>query len=298
MNSRATLLIATLLATGINVAAAKEGPDQYPHGAESFMAGALPPPGSYFLNYAGYYGGRLQSPTGQDVLPGGEPVEVDAWFDALRFVHVTDAEVLGASVAMQAIVPIVHQTMSIGPMGGARTVTGLGDISINPFILGWHRQNLHITAGIDIYLPTGRYDELDPRGQIGANYYSVEPVIAFTYRNPSGFEASAKLMYNIKGKNRDTDVRSGDEFHADFLIGWHRESWSYGLSGYYVNQVNEDRVNGQDLALSEGHAFALGPSVQFADAKGRTFTFQAQHEMDVENRFEGNKFWFKYVTRF
>ena len=292
----ATLLTATLLAAVTQVHA-KEGPDQYPHGAESFMSGALPPPGTYFLNYFGHYNGTLRNNVGSEVKPGGEAVEVDAWFDALRFVHVTDAEVLGASVAVQAIVPLVRQSIDIAPLGGRRTVSGLGDISINPFILGWHHQNLHVTAGIDIYLPTGRYDENDPREQIGANYYSVEPVVALTYRTPGGFEASSKFMYNIKGRNRDTDYRSGDEFHADFLAGWHQGSWGFGLGGYYVNQTGNDRLDGQTLAASEGRASALGPNIQYIDGKGRQFTFQWQKEFDVENRFSGDKLWLKFVTR-
>ena len=295
MNKIITSAVAIALASLASVSIAKDGPDQYPHGAESFMAGALPPPGTYFLNYFGHYSGSLRDGAGNEVRPGGETVDVDAWFDALRFVHVTDVEVFGASVAMQAIVPLVRQSIDIAPLGGRRTVSGLGDISLNPFILGWHRGNLHITTGVDFYLPTGRYDVNDPRAQIGANYYSVEPVLAFTYRTPEGFEASSKFMYNIKGNNRDTDVRSGNELHVDLLVGWHSGGWGFGLGGYVVNQTGNDRLHGVSLPGSDSNAIALGPNIQYADARGRQFTAQWQHEFDVENRFEGDKLWFKYA---
>ena len=141
------------------------------------------------------------------------------------------------------------------------------------------------------------YTDSDPRGQIGANYYSVEPVVALTYRTPGGFEASSKLMYNIKGSNRDTDYHSGDEFHADFLVGWHTGPWGFGLGGYHVRQTEDDRLDGVSLAASEGRATALGPNIQYIDGKGRQFTFQWQREFNVENRFSGDKLWLKFVTR-
>lgn len=54
------LASAVALATlAIGSAHAKEGSDQYPNGAETWLAGALPPPGNYFLNYFGYYSGDL-----------------------------------------------------------------------------------------------------------------------------------------------------------------------------------------------------------------------------------------------
>ena len=61
------------------LALAKEGPDQYPNGAENFMAGALPPPGHYFINYLGYYSGKYRDHNG-DEIPG---LEVNATFNAL-----------------------------------------------------------------------------------------------------------------------------------------------------------------------------------------------------------------------
>ena len=40
-----------LAALTIGSAQAKDGGDQYPNGAETWLAGAVPPPGNYFLNY-------------------------------------------------------------------------------------------------------------------------------------------------------------------------------------------------------------------------------------------------------
>jgi hypothetical protein len=43
-------VVLTLAAACVGSASAKEGGDQYPNGIETWFAGAVPPPGNYFLN--------------------------------------------------------------------------------------------------------------------------------------------------------------------------------------------------------------------------------------------------------
>ena len=276
---------------------AKEGPDQYPNGSENFMAGALPPPGNYFINQLGSYQGDYRDNDGNKV-PG---LNVSATFDALRFIHVTNQKVFGGDWAVHAIVPLVSQRMHTPFPGiGNGSVFGLGDIVIDPLIIGWHfPPDWHLTVGVDIYLPTGKYSKSNPTDSIGANYYSFEPIFAFTYLNQGGFEASAKLMYNLKTKNLDTDYQSGNEFHMDYLIGQHFGPWAVGLAGYYLRQTTDDQVNGQKVGPDgrRGQVFAYGPAIKY-DYKGMSFVGSWNHESSVDNRFQGNKFFFKWVTAF
>ncbi|HPE71269.1 MAG TPA: transporter [Candidatus Competibacter sp.] len=278
-------------------AMAKEGPDQYPNGAENFLAGALPPPGNYFINYLGYYQGDYRDNNGDKV----SGLKVNATFNALRYVFVSNYKLFGGDWGMHAIVPFVYQNMDTPfPAIGNGSVFGLGDITIDPIIIGWHfPPDWHITVGLDINLPTGKYSSTDPTDSIGANYYSFEPIFAFTYLNQGGFEVSAKLMYNIKTENNDTNYQSGDEFHMDYLIGQHFGPWAVGLGGYYLKQTEDDKQNGQtvDPDGNRGQVFAFGPAVKY-DYKGMSFIGTWDHETDVKNRFQGNKFYFKFITAF
>ncbi len=278
-------------------ALAKEGPDQYPNGAENFMAGALPPPGHYFINYLGYYAGKYQDHQGHEV----PSLKVNATFNALRYVYVSNYPLLGGQWAMHAIVPLVYQQLDTPIPGiGDGDVSGLGDITLNPLIIGWHLPpDWHLTFGLDINLPTGRYDPYNPTRSIGTNYYSIEPVLAATYLNAGGFELSAKLMYNFKTENNDTDYESGDEFHLDYLIGQHFGPWAVGISGYYLKQTSDDRQNGRKVNPDgrRGQVFAFGPAIKY-DYKGMSFIGTWDHETGAENRFEGDKFFFKFVTAF
>ncbi|BAL27024.1 transporter [Azoarcus sp. KH32C] len=290
-------------------ASAKEGADQYPHGGENWFAGALPPPGDYFLNYFGYYNAdNLRDGDGHKVDHTG----VTAWFDALRYVKVTNTQILGGNWAMHAIVPLVHQKVTLGD---SKTVSGLGDIVFSPLVISWHAGNWHWAAALDIYAPTGEYKSGDPRKSIGANYWSVEPVFAATWLNEAGWEVSAKLMYNIKAKNSDfrpapgapkMEYESGDEFHMDYLVGKRFGPWGVGLSGYYVKQTTDDKLDGDTLSSSlgpwssgrKGQVFAIGPSVSYTTQSGTMLIGQWQHESGAENRFQGDKAWFRLIMPF
>lgn len=282
---------------------AKEGADQYPNGAESWMVGALPPPGTYFINYFGYYTGQLKNGSGGKVLLGGGTPSVDATFDALRLVEVTKVKIAGANYAMHAIMPVVYQSMNLN---GGQSTAGVGDVTINPFILGWNWTAWHLGTGIDINLPTGQFSKTDPRRCLGANYTSFEPVLVVSYLPKSGWEASAKLMYNIKTTNPATNYHSGQEFHMDYLAGKHLGPWMLGASGYVVKQVTADTVNGQLVPAAagwwsagrEGQVFAIGPSAGYTNQRNMTFIVQWQHETAVRNRFGGDKMWFKMVLPF
>lgn len=122
---------------GISPLQAKEGGDQYPNGAETWMAGAVPPAGNYFINYTGHYGGKLRDGRGNKV----KGAKVGAWFTAQRLIHMTDKQFFGADYGWHLIVPVVHQDLRLG--GAAKSRNALGDITINPLILAWHREQLH-----------------------------------------------------------------------------------------------------------------------------------------------------------
>lgn len=287
------LLLPALLASAL--AFAKEGPDQYPNGAENFMAGALPPPGHYFINYLGHYTGQYRDHNGHEI----PDLKVNATFNALRYIYVSNHKIFGGDWGMHAIVPFAYQKLDIPGLGGG-SAFGLGDITLNPLIIGWHLPpDWHLVFGLDINLPTGKYDQNDPTDSIGANYFSFEPAVAFTYLNQSGFEVSAKLMYNVKTENDDTNYQSGDDFHMDYLIGQHFGPWTAGIGGYYLKQTSDDELNGQKVGPDgrRGEVFAFGPAVKY-DYQGMSFIGTWNHETGAENRFEGDKFFFKFITAF
>lgn len=298
-----------------DLACAKEGNDQYPNGAESWLAGAVPPPGNYFINYLGHYDARLRDGSGDKTsFPGtGNNGSVTAWFDALRFLKVTEYKVFGADFGFAAIVPLVHQKVDFGAPDGGRSVSGVGDVTLTPLVFAWHTPEWHWVAALDVFVPWGKYDKDDGRGSIGANYYSFEPIFAVTYLGKSGWEASAKFMYNIKRKNSDANFlgadgtyESGDEFHVDYLVGKRFGPWGVGVAGYYLKQTQDDKFNGSTVPAvpglwsegRRGEVFAIGPSMIYQAEKSPIFIGTWNYEAKAENRFRGNKLWFKLILPF
>lgn len=299
----ASAVLVGSLFLGVSSGHAKEGGDQYANGAENWFAGAAPRPGNYFINYLGNYSGKLKDGNGNNAIVADKTPTVDAVFNALRFLKVTEQTLWGGNWGWHVIVPVVNQKIDFIPQGGKAGKTGLGDITINPFILSWHRPEWHTVVGLDIHLPSGAYDKNDLRKSIGVNYTSIEPVFAVSYLGSNGWEVSGKFMYNIKTKNNATDYQSGDEFHMDYLVGKHIGNWGVGVSGYYLKQVNDDKQNGATVAAApgvwsegrRGQVFSIGPSVKYKTQGGTVFIGQWQHETKVENRFGGEKVLLKLI---
>ena len=309
MNIKLFCFVLALLELAAGNAIAKEGGDQYPNGAENWLAGAAPPPGNYFLNYLGHYGGSLHNGDG-DKVPD---TSVSAWFNAFRLLHISEMRILGGNYGVHIIVPIAHQRMNLGDH--ASSVVGLGDITISPASLAWHLGNWHWVAALDIRIPTGQYKAGDPHKSIGTNYWSIEPLLAVTWLSEEGWEISSKFMYNIKSKNNEfrpalgepkMDYASGDELHIDFLAGKRFGLWGVGLSGYYLKQTTNDKLDGQAISSTlgpwsagrKGEVFAIGPSAIYNGPNGTIFIAQWQHEMHVKNRFQGYTAWLKLIMPF
>jgi len=290
-----TLTLLTAATETENAWATEGGGGAYPNGAEDFMVGALPPPGTYLLNYMLYYtADKFKSDAFRSF-------DLDVFANTFRLIHVTKHQVLGASWGVQAFVPIVYQDVSVGISGGpdlGDNRWGIGDIIIDPILLGWHSKNFHAVAGLDIYLPVGTYDQ-DRLVNAGRNYWTFEPAVAFTYLSDGGFEVSAKFMYDFNTKNTDTEYLSGQEFHFDYTVGYHIKGWSLGVGGYYYYQTTNDELDGQKVGSDgfKGREWAIGPQVKY-DYKNMMFTLKWQAELDAKNKPEGDRFWFKFLYAF
>jgi hypothetical protein len=286
----AFLLGITLSATNLH---AKQGGDQYPHGTEGFMAGAVPPPGDYLIVYGVDYRGSLTDNDGKEVIAGGDEIELTLDAISFRYIHVTNTKLFGGDFGFHVIAPFLTADLEIA--GTTHSMSGLGDMVLDPFV-AWHYPNLHVVAGIDFFLPTGDFDK-DEAINPGAGYWSIEPLVALTYLSDDGYEASAKLMYNIKSENDYTDYESGDEFHMDYTLAKHSGNWKYGIGGYYVQQIQDDEQNGETVEDNKRRSFAIGPQVKY-DHKNMSFIAKYQVETGNRNTFEGNRLNLKLIYAF
>jgi hypothetical protein len=229
----------------------------------------------------------LRDNSGNSIRPGGYDFKVLAHVAAPRFVYVPkDVTLLGGQLVVHTILPIVNLDVSVA--GARKTNTGLGDMVIGTG-LGYHvTDKFHYVIGFDINMPTGDYDK-NNIASIGRNYWNFEPIVALSYVQPEGINADLKLMYDFNFRNDATKYTSGQEFHADYAIGWgFGKGWVGGLGGYVYQQVTDDVQHGQTISNNKGRAFGIGPSIKYDNGKGWFVTVKWENDFGVRNRAEGH----------
>lgn len=275
--------------------ATESGGGMYPNGVETFGVGDLPPPGVHYLNSLNYYdANRVNDGSGNKINNG---FHLRALVDSHKFTWVTDKTFLGANFGIQLIVPMALD-FDLKSGGKHQNKTGLGDITVTPLILGWHRGDLHYVFATDVNVPTGQYDK-DNLANIGRNYYNIEPLVAVTYSVKDGPEISAKFMYDYNFENNDTNYKSGQEFHVDYAIGWNFGAVTLGGSGYYYKQVTDDEADDSSVGTdgNKGMAVAFGPAIRWK-LPGVMLFGAWQHEFESENRSQGEKIWLRAAMSF
>lgn len=275
--------------------ATEGGGSSYPNGVETFLAGAVPPPGLYGLVYStNYSADRLRDNSGNDLnVPG---FKVKATVVAPRLVWVPGQKLLDGDLVLHTIVPMVD--LKVSAAGSSDSRRGLGDVTAGAGVAWHHSQSLHSVAAIDVFLPTGGHDK-SRLANPGRNYLAWEPLYAVSYIDPRGLNADIKLGYMMNRRNSDTGYKSGDEFHFDYALGWGLGGgWTAGVGGFYYQQVTQDNKDGIDVAGNKGRAFAIGPAIKYDSGKGWMLMAKWQKESAVRNRPEGSAFWLKAVLPF
>jgi len=288
------ILIMLALFAWTHAFATEGGGGAYSNSCDNFMSGVLPPPGTYFIDYATYYtADKFRGDNGDSLVPD---FNMHALANVFRFVHVTKYKVLGGNWGMHIAIPLVHLNVTAG--GRSQDRTSIGDTIIDPFVFAWHTKNWHWLIGLDVFVPIGRYDTKD-LANIGRNYWTFEPLFAVTYLSDTGFEVSTKFLYDFNTKNNDTDYKSGQEFHMDYTVAQKFNNISAGLGGYYYNQILNDEKNGIKFGPdgNKGRVFAIGPQVKY-DFKNMFFVATYAKEMSVQNRPDGEKVWLKFFYPF
>jgi len=297
MRTKCGLAGLMMLGLVLQVAATEGGGSVHAGGSEGFMTGALPPPGQYFINYAMYY--SADSFKGNDGHTKPNDFDLHAFADVLRFINVTDVTILGGNWAQHVCVPVVWEEVGVTTPLGARLKDknfGLGNIDVDPFLVGWHDAPFYWVLGLDTFLPVGKYhDNGTSLANPGRNYWTFEPAAAITYLNQGGQELSAKMMYDFNTENEESEYLSGQEFHTDFVAAQHFGPWAVGAGGYWYFQTTDDRGTGATLGDNLGRQIALGPQVRY-EFCALTFSLAWDHEFDTKNKPQGNAIWFKVIV--
>lgn len=305
------------------VKAAEDAKGIYLLGLNTSVAGIVPPPGTYVVNYKYFYNGDASGQAaagvalqqlGDITLQADIDVDVNFFVDIPTALWVAPGKVLSGNFGVGVLVPVGWQDVAVDvdalttltlPDGrtfarGARfdiddDTLSFGDPLLTAF-LGWNRGNLHWKVAGLLNIPIGKYDE-DNLANMGFNRWAFDLSGAATWLDPKiGFEVSTVAGFTFNGENPDTDYDTGTEFHVEFALMQHfSKAFSIGLGGYHYQQVTGDSGAGAKLGPFEGRVTALGPNMTYnfvANGIPVATSLRWFHEFDTKNRLEGDAFLF------
>lgn len=287
-------LLMVLVLLPVSASATELGLTAYPDGIENFYAGAFPPPGTYFQNYMLFYTA--------DRFPGGPP-NPDAFLfaEVVRFIYSSKFEILGGNWGTHVVVPLVYTDLKSTFQGVTIANDqrfGFANSAFDPFIIGWHFGDFHVTGAFEILFP-GTYNRSNPASP-ARNYFTFQPILGLAYMPKWGLGINLKMMYDFPTRNNDPLIitgardsyQSGQSFHFDYCLDYAvLPNLRIGAAGYYYTQTTGDVRDGVDIGF-HGRSFAMGPAIKY-DYGRFSFCFINQIEMATINRPEGVRNWIR-----
>jgi len=177
------------------------------------QSGSQPLPGVYAgLFYYRYSTDTIKDADGNTVsLSPSAPGSVALTAAAPMLWYVSKAKFLGANYGVLVILPLANASLEAPAFGLSNTIdTGLADMVVRPIDLGWHTPRADVTAGFQVYVPTGRYA---PGGNdnIGKGMWTSEPFLGATVFLDEKRTASlaTTAYWEIHSKKEDSDVKVG-----------------------------------------------------------------------------------------
>jgi len=282
--------------------AAEGGTGFYLLGSKSTMAGYLPGPGFYgsVSNYFYSGSGNIDYQAGGVTVSGN--VNADAYVGLPTVLWILDQDVLGGNLGFSMTMPMGGKSLSAdalltGPKGGVLGTNydndhwDFGDPVLGA-IWGGHSGNLHYTFNSLLNIPVGPWEKGNPLN-LSFHRWALDTTAALTYLNPSnGIELSGAMGFTFNGENSDTNYKTGTEFHLESAAMLHvSRTLSFGVNGYFYDQVTGDSGSGAVLGDFKGQVLALGPALDYTFMLGETpvvTNLRYFHEFNTTHRLEGD----------
>lgn len=271
---------------------AQGAPSFTPHyvpGVEGIKGASLPPPGFYVRDYnVFYFADQLNDADGNKV-----PLNVDAFVYAnlVRGIWITDWKVLGGSVGMDMIVPLVNTSLSV--KNGSSTlyddaIFGVGDLYFEPLTLSWHGKRYDAAFGYSFFAPTGCSSP--GTAKPGKGFWTQMLTLGGTVYldEAKSWSLSALNRYELNSEETDTGITPGQAWTVEWgLSKAVSKAVEVGLAGYYQLQTTADSGSGGSDALDQ--VVGIGPEIStFCPKLGLFASLRYIREFAAKDRTEGN----------
>lgn len=197
------------------------------------------------------------------------------------------------SWGLNAIVPLLNVDAA-----GLDSQSGLGDIAVSPFIFLVENGPFNVSFWEFIYTPTGRYDENNPDTSPGLDTWQFQHQLAVGYY-PSQFGLDWTINYWNRLESDKLNIDYQDAIETDLILHYTFENkLTFGGIGSFWWDVDELKIDGQEVANTKGHRYAAGINIMYPFAENVILSGRWTNDFDVENHTKGDWYYLRFAFLF
>lgn len=297
----AAVTCAALVAGGGLAEAREPGvPPVMPPGQTMGVPIAAPLPEGFYASLStGYYITQLTDGLGDRA--GQKATVIDP---ALQLVWVPGWELLGASVKMFIVQPVVYVDQErTAPFPAAQqghdAKWANANFQIHPVDLTWTlAPGLFVNAGFSVFVPTGQWGASEFIN-IGGNFWTFSPSLGVTWLR-DGWNVSLEGIYFTNTENTELNYTSGDEVMLSATVTKDLGGFSLGPVAYYYKQVTDDENAGTAYGgtiQEKGEKLGVGAALN-TQIGATNLLLMYTYDAYARNTISGGKAWISVSYKF
>ncbi len=271
------------------------------------LSSATQPPPGFWLSgvYVRYDGDKIVDKNGDSIAVDPDELgELDVNGYVLGGWYVTNAKLFGGNYGFMIFPNWSDNTLESPILGLTnKSGTSFGDLYVQPFNLGWHKDQADYLFGIGVYAPTGRYT-YGANDNTGLGMWTLEFSAGTTqyFDEAKSWNFAATAFFETHSEKNDTDQKVGNILTIEGGLGKSFMNGGLNVGVAYVAQwkLSQDQLGVDTEAELGGYnpgknrGYGLGPEVVFAIARNDkligTISLRYLWETGVRSSVQGSTF--------
>ncbi|STO14612.1 SphA family protein [Flavobacterium hibernum] len=219
--------------------------------------------------------------------------------------YVSDFKILGANYGATVLLAFAANTIQ-GNSTDVHNSLAFTDSYVQPLQLGWHNKRADFVFSYQMYLPTGKFTAgASDNSGLGMFMNEISAGTTLFFNDKKTFHFSALASYEINGKKKDTDIKTGDILSVEGGLGktfyvmdgtnpMPKSIINAGLIYYLQYKMTSDKIPVPIIGTIEttkDRVGGIGAEINYFHLGCSTSAgIRWIAEVEAINRFQGNTF--------
>lgn len=219
--------------------------------------------------------------------------------------YVSDFKILGANYGATVLLAFAANTIQ-GNSTDVHNSLAFTDSYVQPLQLGWHNKRADFVFSYQMYLPTGKFTAgASDNSGLGMFMNEISAGTTLFFNDKKTFHFSALASYEINGKKKDTDIKTGDILSIEGGLGktfyvmdgtnpMPKSIINAGLIYYLQYKMTSDKIPVPIIGTIEtakDRVGGIGAEINYFHLGCSTSAgIRWIAEVEAINRFQGNTF--------